>query len=63
MDFTRMELEELKLNEIKNGIIVLTNGIAMFKELPDYGAISLDLGTHDGKVTFIEEKSTKKYKL
>lgn len=58
-----MELEELKLTEIKNGIIVLTNGIAMLKELPDYGGLSIDLGTHDGKVTYIEEKSRKKYKL
>lgn len=60
MDFTRMELEDLKLTEIKNGIIVLTNGIAMLKELPDYGKSTVEVLTHEGKVTYIEDLTDRK---
>lgn len=63
MEFTRMELEELNISNIKNGIIVLTNGIAMLKELPDYGGATINLLTHDGKVTYLEESTNKKIKL
>ena len=63
MDFVRKELEELSLKNISNGIIVVTNGVAWFKELPDFGGISLKLGTHAGKVTHIEEEAKKNYKL
>lgn len=63
MDFTRLELEELKLTEIKNGIIVLTNGIAMLKELPDYGKSTVEVLTHEGKVTYIEDLTKKKIKI
>ena len=63
MDFTRMELEELNISNIKNGIIVLTNGIAMLKELPDYGGATINVLTHDGKATYIEESTNKKIKL
>lgn len=63
MDFTRLELEDINHEDIKNGILVITNGVAWFKELPDYGGMKVSLGTHDGKVTYIEEETSKKYKL
>lgn len=58
-----MELKELNISTIKNGIIVVTNGIAMLKELPDYGGATISVLTHDGKVTYIEESTNKKTKL
>jgi len=58
-----MKLGELKLSEIKNGITVLTNGIAMLKELPDYGKFTVEVLTHEGKVTYIEDLTKKKIKI
>lgn len=58
-----MELEDLEINNIKNGIIVLTNGIAMLKELPDYGKSTVEVLTHEGKVTYIEDLTKKKIKI
>lgn len=63
MEFTRMELSNLEQNNLDNAIIVLTNGIALVKQLPKFGKTEFVVTNTDGKVTYIDEVSKTKTKL
>lgn len=63
-----MEFKQIKPDEIetlfgRNVIMVVSNGVIFYKELPDFGKASFELTTHERKVTFIEENISKKTKL
>jgi len=63
-----VEFKQIKPDEIetlfgRNVIMVVSNGVINYKELPEYGKTSLNLTTHENKVTLIEENISKKTKL
>lgn len=63
MDFRQINIEEIATLQGLCGTIVITNGMLYFKELPEYGSTCLNLTSHNGKVTIIEESISKKTKL
>lgn len=63
MEFEQINIEEIATLKGLCGIMVLTNGVVHYKELPGYGKVSLDVTTHENKVTVIEENISKKTKL
>ena len=63
MEFRQINPEEIATLQGLCGIIITTNGMLYYKELPDYGKMSLDVTTHEKKVTVIEENISKKTKL
>lgn len=63
MDFRQINIEEIATLKALCGTIVVTNGMLYYKELPDFGSTSLNLTSHNGKVTIIEESVSKKTKL
>lgn len=63
MDFKQIKLEEMAKLQGLCGTIVVTNGMLYYKELPEFGRTILNLTSHEGKVTIIEESVSKKTKL
>lgn len=63
MDFKKIKVEEVGDLSKKNVIMLVSNGIIYYKELPSFGKTALNLVTHENKVTLIEENISKKTKL
>lgn len=63
MEFSRINSEEMLSYQGKCGIVVISNGECYFKELPDYGCSDFKVTTAQGKVKFVDIKSSEQFKL
>lgn len=63
MEFRQINPDEIATIQGLCGIMVVTNGMFHYKELPGFGKTNVDITTHENKVTLIEENISKKTKL
>lgn len=61
--FKQINANDLMKDYADNVIIVVSNGVAYVKELPNYGKTAVTLTNSDGKVMYIEEETKVKTKL